>query len=234
MDRNTIVGTLLIVLFTILFFVIQNKNAPEVPVQPDNKAQEQVENRQESSSPQQNIPPTESQAAIPSEERESDSTLLASQLKAQYGAFASAVDGVEQLFTIENEKLKVVLSSKGGKIESVELKDYTTYDGKPLMLSLRENQERGFIFPQQNSAAVNTDQLYFEAVGSSFEVSGEESQSISFRLKADDGKYFEQKYALAGNTYLLDYDVSFVNLDGIVPNNISYIEHFWTAKTYSL
>ena len=40
----------------------------------------------------------------------------------------------EQEFILENDSIKLVLSSKGGEIKSVELKKYKTFDGRPLEL----------------------------------------------------------------------------------------------------
>ena len=51
-----------------------------------------------------------------------------------YGAFYQSVDGKDETITIENELMKVGISSKGGRIRSVELKKYTTFDKKPLFL----------------------------------------------------------------------------------------------------
>ncbi len=66
-----------------------------------------------------------------------DSTALAQKANnerlSRYGVFASASEGEEQTWTIENKIQKITFSSKGGFVKSVELKDYKTYDSLPLM-----------------------------------------------------------------------------------------------------
>ena len=55
------------------------------------------------------------------------------------GDFSSAAAGTEQFFTLENNLLKITLSSKGGRILRAELKNYKTYDKKPLYLLNGDN-----------------------------------------------------------------------------------------------
>ena len=52
----------------------------------------------------------------------------------KFGAFANAANGKEQEFTLENERIKVYVSTLGGRITSVELKEYQTHDSLPLFL----------------------------------------------------------------------------------------------------
>ena len=51
----------------------------------------------------------------------------------QYGSFADASVGDDKTFVLENEVLKMKLSSKGAYVETVELKNYKTYDSLPLI-----------------------------------------------------------------------------------------------------
>ena len=47
---------------------------------------------------------------------------------AKFGAFDVAAAGTESFYTLENELVKVVISSKGGRIYSAELKNYKTHN----------------------------------------------------------------------------------------------------------
>ena len=51
----------------------------------------------------------------------------------QFGSFANASVGENKTLTLENELLKVDLSSRGAYVKTVELKDYKTYDSLPLI-----------------------------------------------------------------------------------------------------
>ncbi|MBK8876466.1 MAG: YidC/Oxa1 family insertase periplasmic-domain containing protein [Bacteroidetes bacterium] len=66
-------------------------------------------------------------------EQPSDS-LRALQLQQQFGSFAAAAEGTEAFTTIENDKLKVTFTNKGGRVHAVELKEYKTSTQKPLIL----------------------------------------------------------------------------------------------------
>ncbi|HNQ00076.1 MAG TPA: hypothetical protein PKK99_13540, partial [Bacteroidia bacterium] len=49
----------------------------------------------------------------------SNDSLIANQDKQLYGDFAEAAKGTEQLLTLENSKVKVEISSKGGRIRAI-------------------------------------------------------------------------------------------------------------------
>ena len=46
----------------------------------------------------------------------------------QYGIFANTATGSEQESILENDKLKITFSNKGGRITSVILKEFQTHD----------------------------------------------------------------------------------------------------------
>lgn len=46
----------------------------------------------------------------------------------------AALKGEESFVDIENDLIKVTLSNKGGRVYCVQLKNYKTYSGKPLVL----------------------------------------------------------------------------------------------------
>lgn len=54
--------------------------------------------------------------------------------KKLFGSFYKGALGTEEFTTLENEKIKVTLNNKGGKIYSVELKEYKTFDLLPVVL----------------------------------------------------------------------------------------------------
>ncbi|NNF02212.1 MAG: membrane protein insertase YidC [Bacteroidia bacterium] len=228
MDRNNLVGTLLIVLMTVLFFIYQSKNQPEI-------LPEDIQETEDISGPAIDAPSKENTAkfneASPSSTitntENADSGSLSQVNKAKFGAFYKNLEGEEKTYTLENEKFKINISSKGGSIQTVELKEYKHVKGGPLYLVRPERQKRGFIFPQERGQAINTNDLFFETNGSSFIIEGESEKEIRFRLKVSEDSYFEQIYKLKGNSYMVDYDVRFVNMNGVIPSYTTYINHFW-------
>ena len=51
-------------------------------------------------------------------------SLFSQQFVNQYGVFANTAIGTEKESILENEKLKIIVSNKGGRISSVILKEF--------------------------------------------------------------------------------------------------------------
>jgi YidC/Oxa1 family membrane protein insertase len=155
-------------------------------------------------------------------------------LESQFGVFANAAKGEDKEFVIENELQKVTLSTKGGKIKSVELKKYKTWDKKPLILFTDKSNELSYQFALNGNKIINTNDCYFEPVGESFSVKAGEEKSISFRLKANDDSYFEQKYSLKGDSYIVGYDLNLNGLNSVIPANSTFIGVNWNNTLLNL
>ena len=66
---------------------------------------------------------------------DSASGSAAAQLEQHIGvSLFKATEGTEKHYEIENDLTKVTFSNKGGRVASVVLKDYKTYNGSPLVL----------------------------------------------------------------------------------------------------
>ena len=61
-------------------------------------------------------------------------TTITKEIQEKYGVFSNASIGEETFYTIENEHIKATISSKGGKITSVIMKEYKSYDSSALNL----------------------------------------------------------------------------------------------------
>ena len=55
----------------------------------------------------------------------------------KYGSFGAAMGGVSTDVILENNLVKIEIPSKGGVPAKVTLKEYTTYEKQPLVLSIR-------------------------------------------------------------------------------------------------
>lgn len=185
----------------------------------------------------------EEQALASLPEIEMDSATAAAHeyqlIRDKFGAFASASTGEEQLWTLENQLQRITLSSKGGYIKQVELKDYRTYDSLPLINFDPETAVFDLSF-FANNRIINTSQLYFQPF-----VNGEPYQggdlftngdSIVFTLRAyaddinglrDENKYLEYVYTLRDDNYMLDFDLRTVGLNDVIANNINYMNLDW-------
>ena len=149
------------------------------------------------------------------EEKDSINKYLADQARLRdervYGTFVSALTGEDKVITLENEKIRVGISSKGGTIESVVLKEYqNNYDTTQTELRLfdKENNMMHLTFngSRGNDLDIPTKDLYFQAVNQT-------ESAVTMRLKSSDGAMINYTYRLSPDSYLVDFVISSENLE---------------------
>ncbi len=99
---------------------------------------------------------------------------------------------------LENENIKVALSSLGAEILNVELKNYETFDGKPLILVDEQNSQIELSMPT-SSGSVRIDKL-------GFTVQNTTKDKVTFAGVVD-GKPLEITYTLPKNGFELFYAI---------------------------
>jgi len=145
-------------------------------------------------------------------------------LKSPFGA---ATIGTEKFITLENKDIRVKLSTLGGKVYSVELKDYKTANKKPLILFDGEKNHFGLTFTAGNNT-INTDKLYFTPSAGGLQLAGKDSSSVTMRLSYSATQYIDYVYSLKGTGYKLGFTVRSTGLDQVA--NTSSINLDWTAS----
>ncbi len=146
----------------------------------------------------------------------------------QVGVFGSAVKGDTGLITLENNKIALKISLKGGRIYSALLKNYRTYDSMPLMLFTGDSTVFGFKFFTADNKGVQTNDLYFVPVAESRTFNAaSQSQSVILRLMAGNDRYIEYKYTLAPDKYMVDFDVKFKSMESIIASNQNSLTFDW-------
>ncbi|MGJ3236352.1 membrane protein insertase YidC [Marivirga sp.] len=199
MDKNQATGLILISILMIAYFWF----FADAPQQPENiEGNQQVEQNDQK---QEETSASQKQDAV---EYENDSTLNQSLIN-QFGAFASVAKGESNISTFNTETLAIQFNSKGGRIKSVELKDFKTFDGQPLIITNQEDEDKQLLF---NTAVgeVNLYDLYFEMEGSpKRELSNGDTIQIKFVANIGPNKSIEQIYTLSGNQYQVGYNLAF-------------------------
>lgn len=221
MDRNSIIGLLLITAIIIGYMIYAQPSAEEkarMKKQQDSIALVQKDAEAKKLAEQQKQ--QEEAAALPKDSNGvvSDSARAAFQAK-QYGIFAKAAEGKASSITLENEVMKVKVSTLGGRIESVELKNYKTYYGKPLMLFNPDSSAQAINF-RAGDKTVSTDAFFFTPQGQGFSVAGDATKQLAMRLTTNDpNKYIEFVYSLKGNDYMMGYTINMVGMNDVVAGN---------------
>lgn len=146
-------------------------------------------------------------------------------LKSPFGA---ATVGSEKFITLENNDIRVQLTTHGGKVYSVELKNYKTYNKKPLILFEGEKNHFGLNFTAGNNS-INTDKLFFTPVGNGLTVAEKDSGSVTMRLSYSPTQYIDYIYTLKGTGFKVGLTIKPTGLDQVIANSNS-INIDWSAS----
>ena len=117
MDRNTVIGMVLLAILFFTFFWYTNKQQQAMALE-----QKRIADSTKKVNESRITPEQKAAAYADSVHRDSLSKLSAA------GNFAQAANGSEQLTVVENDLVKAVFSNKGGSLKSVELKKYNSLD----------------------------------------------------------------------------------------------------------
>lgn len=200
MDKNQATGLILISILMIAYFWF----FADAPQQPENIESNQVEqNDQQEKEIKTSDNINQSAAAI-----ESDSSLNQALIN-QFGVFANVAKGESQISSFNTETLNIQFNSKGGRISKVELKEFETHDGQPLIITNQEDEEKELLF-NTSTGAINLYDLHFEMEGSpKRELSNGDTIEVKFVAQVAPNKSIEQIYTLSGNQYQVGYSLAF-------------------------
>ena len=132
---------------------------------------------------------------------------------------ASALNGEKESYTLENDKMIIKLSNKGGMIKSVELKDFTTYEKDSLYLFTSKESEFNLSFYTNQN--INTNQFYFKAYNAT-------SNSITMRLYAATESYIEYVYTLADGDNMVDFKINLHNMSKYISPIQTSMGVYWS------
>ncbi len=161
-------------------------------------------------------------------------------MRDKYGVFTTTAKGEEKLYTIENDVLKMTLTTKGAYVKTVELKDYKTWDSLPL-IGFDENTSKFNLSFFASNRNVNTIDLFFTPYLNNYPYDGDEKIVVgekplvfSFRAYSDDltdvlnpNQYVEFTYTITKDEYMVDFDVKTVNMKNIIASNTNFITIDW-------
>ena len=205
MDKNSVIGFVLIAAIFLGFTVFENKRAAKyagVKAQQDSIALAQM--------------PFDSSSVVSLGESSEGASVANNENAPVYKdsclQAASDVNSVPEMVVLENSKIRIQLTTKGAQPYSVKVKDYYNYDSTELYL-FRPGQS-------EYSLRVYAGE-YIKTSNFNFTVASASDSVVVMRLPFRNGGYIEQKYTLSEDSYLLKNSLSFVNMDEIIPRNVS-------------
>ncbi|MFW5706408.1 MAG: membrane protein insertase YidC [Bacteroidota bacterium] len=249
MNRDNIIGLILIFVILIGFSIFNTPSEEErerIQQQRDSIAtaqQEEQDRIREARLAEEEQKQQEALAQIPQNESvapEQHDSLVQAALRDQMGLFASAATGEDEFITLENEKLLIRISKKGGSIQYVELKDYKTWDHKPLVLFDSENHDFSIQFYSANRL-ISTKNLYFEPVfktahqGSQASVAGADSLILAMKVYPDNHSesnpsFLEFEYILRGDDFMVDFNLNTRGLQDVIASNTTLLNLDWQTN----
>ena len=231
MNKNTIIGIVLIIVIFVIFGIINQPTEEELA-----KAKfrnDSIARVQDSLDKAIALQKSIATNATP-ELNSADSThsilpdsLKEKKLKEIYGDFGNAADGENQFYVLENSKIKVKFSTLGGRPYSVQLKEYHTHDSLPLILFDGDSTIFGLNFFAQNRS-ISTNELFFTPSTKETDlIADNSSQKLSMRLSADSASYLEYEYELEPNSYQLKFKINTIGFDKIISGQTNYLVLNW-------
>ena len=202
MDKNSVIGFILIALIFIGFTFFQSdraRKAAELQAQQDSIALAQMP-------PQRMASEAVLESAAPEGESGASVAIYKDSL------LENASKAQESIVTLENDVLEMKLSTRGAKPYSVRLKKFRNYDSTDLYMFRPGDAEY--------SISLYTGE-YIQTKDFNFTLAEQTDSSVVMRLPFEGGGYIEQKYTLLGDSYRVDNQLSFVGMHGVIPRNVS-------------
>lgn len=203
MDRNTLTG--LVLIFAIIAASVFLLKPSDEEIKKERELQAARKNNTEQVAADVSSAPS----------AESDAAAVLVDSIAMSGPFGGSLAGQERLITLENELIKVNLTTKGGRVKSVELKNEETHFGDPLILFDGDDNKFGLFF---SSAGKNimTNDLYFQTDAGNVVVNQSDSTSVTLRLSYSPQQYIDYIYSLKGDSYDLGFTIVTKGMQDVV------------------
>lgn len=129
-----------------------------------------------------------------------------------------ASKAAEEFYTLENEKLKVVFTTKGAQAYEVQVKDYYTHDSLDLYL-VKKNASR-FSLDFYTDQQLSTSDFTFTKVAQS-------DTSLTMRLAYNENAYIDYIYTLPEDSYMMDFNVRMVGMQKYISRNMAQLGVDW-------
>ena len=223
MDKNTWIGFLLIAAIIVGFTMLNRPSKEELAARQhvqDSLRLVQIaeqEAQRLSDSLQFVAGQTATEAEIVSAEQQQE------RMQAAYGTFAAAAQGEEQFVTLQNDKVRLTLSTRGGVVKHAELLEYHASGDSinPLSLFRGDESAFGFTLITANNRILQTGNLFFTPIAS------EQPGRAIMRLEtASPDAWLDFVYDLSDN-YMVHLSIEAHNMQTELAQNINSLELQW-------
>ena len=223
MDKNTWIGFLLIAAIIVGFTMLSRPSKEELAQRQRVNDSIAFVRQMELEAQQLSAALTAEQQASSTGERNPSAEDLQKQVALTYGPFAPASQGESKETVLENEKVRLFIDSKGGRITRAELKEYKAYGDSvnDLCLFRGEESELAFTLITNNNRIISTKNLYFESIKPN-------EQNVIMRLHSDvEDAYIDFVYTLPADEYMTSFAIVPHNTKAVLAQNMNSLEMQW-------
>ena len=126
----------------------------------------------------------------------------------------------ESFYKLANDKVEIEFTTRGAQPYSVKINDYMTYDSTALYLIEKGASQYGIsLYAGEN---INTKDFVFQ-------VAEHTDSTLVMQLPFVGGGYIQQRFFLPADSYMMQNELSLVNMDGIIPRNVSMLDIDWSV-----
>ena len=219
MERNTVIGFVLIGIILIVFTVLNQPSKEDLAIQ--QHIQDSIRVTQMIHQKEDSI-----RNATQIDLTKNDSVKSTATIDTTLALFQDSINQTEKFSVLENDLMKVTFTNKGGRVFSVMLKKFKDYNGKQLVLFNDADATFGYQFFSNGQQPVNTSDIYFTPENTI----QDSAAKLVYTAKAGNTSQLKQVYSLPANSYLLKYSFQTSGLNEVVGNNTQYINLNWEIK----
>ncbi len=206
MDKNTLVGFLLIGAVIIGFGIYNSPNQEEIA---------RAEHYQDSIQKvikEQEVKQKLAQEKAEKKALELDSTSL----------FFNSLKGENKIYTLKNEFVEVSISNKGGRVCKAMLNDYKDQKKQPLVLFDGDDASLNIGFEGKNENIMSS-QLFFKATNVT-------DSTVTMRLDAANGGHIDFDYKLIPNSYIVNFTVKAEGMQNVFSPSVKTMNIDWKQR----
>ena len=226
MDKNTWIGFGLIAAIIIGFSFLNRPSKEELAAR--QRAQDSIAMIRAQEAEAQLISEQITKELEVAQQTNATTEQLAEQMAALYGPFAPAAKGEEGIITLENEKVRIGIAQRGGRIAKAELKEYKAYGDSVNDLCLFQGEEStlNFTLITNNSRILSTENLYFTAVEQTTDNKGNTTLVMRLNTNIEDC-YMDVVYTLPTDDYMVSMSIQPHNMQWALAQNMASLEMHW-------
>ena len=213
MDRNTVIGFILIGALLIGMFIINSKSRLAYEGE-----QKRIADSIAALQPKRDT-------TVANAITDTLNAVVTNSQKQLSGGFTQDTTG-EKITVVENELLKIAFTNKGGQPKSVELKKYKKLDGSPVLIQQGDFNKFSYRIQTHREGTNASDELYFTT--SAITENSDKSKTISFTTGDTLGRSITHSYTLKSNDYMVDLAINIKGAHDLFSQNA--VNFIWQTE----